>query len=104
MLALRPGEPYYRDCQMPDNGSAVGLTEAARGALGHWLKVEQGRIASYQIIAPTTWNFSPRDAQGRPGALERALEGAPVRPGEQNPVSVQHIVRSFDPCMVCTVH
>lgn len=104
LLALRPGEPYYRDCQMPDNGSAVGLTEAARGALGHWLKVEQGRIASYQIIAPTTWNFSPRDAQGRPGALERALEGAPVRPGEQNPVSVQHIVRSFDPCMVCTVH
>ena len=89
---------------MPDNGSAVGLTEAARGALGHWLKVEQGRIASYQIIAPTTWNFSPRDIQGRPGALEQALEGAPVRAGEQNPVAVQHIVRSFDPCMVCTVH
>lgn len=104
LLALRPGEPYYSACDLPDSGSAVGLTEAARGALGHWLQVEKGRIASYQIIAPTTWNFSPRDAQGRPGALERALEGAPVRPGEQTPVAVQHIVRSFDPCMVCTVH
>ncbi len=104
LLALRPGEPYYLDAPLPDDGSAVGLTEAARGALGHWLRIERGRIASYQIIAPTTWNFSPRDAQGRPGALERALEGAPVRPGEQTPVAVQHIVRSFDPCMVCTVH
>jgi len=104
LLALRPGEPYYRVAELPDNGSAVGLTEAARGALGHWLRIEQGRIASYQIIAPTTWNFSPRDAQGRPGALEQALEGAPVLPGEKTPVAVQHIVRSFDPCMVCTVH
>lgn len=104
LLALRPGEPWYSACELPDSGSAVGLTEAARGALGHWLRVEQGRIASYQIIAPTTWNFSPRDAQGVPGALEKALEGAPVRPGEKTPVAVQHIVRSFDPCMVCTVH
>jgi len=53
---------------------------------------------------PTSWNFSPRDASGRPGALEQALEDAPVRPGETTPVAVQHIVRSFDPCMVCTVH
>lgn len=104
LLALQPGAPYYTECQLPAEGSAVGLTEAARGALGHWLRVEQGRIASYQIIAPTTWNFSPRDAQGRPGALEQALQGAPVLPGERNPVAVQHIVRSFDPCMVCTVH
>ncbi|SDI55598.1 nickel-dependent hydrogenase large subunit [Pseudomonas panipatensis] len=104
LLALRPGEPYYLDAALPDSGSAVGLNEAARGALGHWLRVEHGRIASYQIIAPTTWNFSPRDAQGRPGALEQALQGAPVRPGEKTPVAVQHIVRSFDPCMVCTVH
>jgi uptake hydrogenase large subunit len=66
--------------------------------------VEQGRLASYQIVAPTSWNFSPRDAQGLPGALEAALVGLPVRDGESAPVAVQHIVRSFDPCMVCTVH
>jgi len=101
---LKPNGEFCNHGPMPDDCEGVGLTEAARGALGHWLKVEHGRIANYQIIAPTTWNFSPRDAQGNPGALELALEGAPVRPGETEPVAVQHIVRSFDPCMVCTVH
>ena len=81
-----------------------GLIEAARGSLGHWLKIRNGRILNYQIISPTTWNFSPRDALGMPGSLEQALIGAPVRPGEKDPVAIQHIVRSFDPCMVCTVH
>lgn len=87
-----------------EQGRGAGLVEAARGALGHWLRIERGRIAGYQIIAPTTWNFSPRDAGGVPGPLEAALVGAPVDEGETAPVSVQHIVRSFDPCMVCTVH
>ena len=82
----------------------MGLCEAARGSLGHWLSIRGGRIASYQIVAPTGWNFSPRDHAGTPGALEAALVGAPVLAGERSPVAVQHIVRSFDPCMVCTVH
>jgi len=83
---------------------AEGLTEAARGSLGHWLKLEDGKIATYQIIAPTTWNFSPKDATGLGGACEQALIGAQAQAGEITPVMVQHIVRSFDPCMVCTVH
>ncbi|MCE6957926.1 nickel-dependent hydrogenase large subunit [Cereibacter sphaeroides] len=87
-----------------ESGVGAGLVEAARGALGHWLRIRRGVIASYQIVAPTTWNFSPRDADGVPGPLEAALVGAPVRPGETTPVAVQHVVRSFDPCMVCTVH
>lgn len=87
-----------------ETGDGAGLTEAARGSLGHWVRAEKGRIGNYQIIAPTTWNFSPRDAAGIAGPLEQALEGAPIREGETDPVMVQHIVRSFDPCMVCTVH
>ncbi|MCB1932440.1 MAG: nickel-dependent hydrogenase large subunit [Candidatus Accumulibacter sp.] len=102
--ALTPGQPFCNQWQLPDQASAVGLVEAARGALGHWLRVERGKIASYQIIAPTTWNFSPRDATGAPGALEQALVGLPVGDGESVPLAVQHVVRSFDPCMVCTVH
>ena len=89
---------------LPDAGRGMGLTEAARGSLGHWVVVQQGRIANYQIVAPTSWNFAPRDAAGVPGALEQALVGAPVRAAEDTPVAVQHVVRSFDPCMVCTVH
>jgi len=102
--ALTPGEPFCHQWQLPDQASAVGLVEAARGALGHWLHIERGRIARYQIIAPTTWNFSPRDAGGVPGALEQALVGLPVGEDESVPLAVQHVVRSFDPCMVCTVH
>ena len=102
--ALEPRQPFCAHGEMPDEAEAFGLVEAARGTLGHWVRVRNGRILNYQIIAPTTWNFSPRDASGQPGALEQALAGAPVRQGEVDPVAVQHIVRSFDPCMVCTVH
>ena len=101
---LAPKEPFYVQGGMPSDGEGAGLIEAARGSLGHWLTIRHGRIFNYQIIAPTTWNFSPRDAGGTPGACEQALVGTPVREGEKDPVAVQHVVRSFDPCMVCTVH
>jgi hydrogenase large subunit len=103
-LTLAPGEPHMRRVPRLETGRGAGLVEAARGSLGHWIVARDGRILRYQIIAPTTWNFSPRDARGQPGPVEEALVGAPVRPGETTPLSVQHIVRSFDPCMVCTVH
>jgi hydrogenase large subunit len=102
--ALVPGDSFCNQWELPESASGIGLVEAARGALGHWLRIERGKIASYQIIAPTTWNFSPRDAAGSPGALEQALVGLPVGESETAPLAVQHVVRSFDPCMVCTVH
>jgi Ni,Fe-hydrogenase I large subunit len=107
LLALQPNEPFHQVQALPEQGQGIGLTEAARGALGHWLRIENGRISHYQIVAPTSWNFSPRDAAGTPGALEAALVGAPIDSatgGRGQSVAVQHIVRSFDPCMVCTVH
>lgn len=102
--ALRPGIAFSVEGELPAEAESAGLVEAARGSLGHWLAIRRGRIHNYQIIAPTTWNFSPRDSGGRPGALERALVGVPVGEGEKAPAAVQHVVRSFDPCMVCTVH
>ncbi len=102
--ALVPGESCCNHAPLPEEGRGFGVVEAARGSLGHWVRIEKGRIGNYQIVSPTTWNFSPRDANEVPGALEQALVGAPVRDGEVDPVAVQHVVRSFDPCMVCTVH
>jgi hydrogenase large subunit len=109
LMALQANEPFYAAHDMPEHAQGVGLTEAARGALGHWLRIDKGRISHYQIVAPTSWNFSPRDAAGTPGALEAALVGAPLDAASdavesKQSVAVQHIVRSFDPCMVCTVH
>ncbi|MGB1091660.1 MAG: nickel-dependent hydrogenase large subunit, partial [Oceanobacter sp.] len=106
--ALQPGDSFCEQTGTLKDGEGVGLIEAARGSLGHWIRLKKGRISHYQIVAPTTWNFSPRDSQGQPGPLEQALVGAPVmdQQGQQekDPVAVQHVVRSFDPCMVCTVH
>lgn len=101
---IDPKASFMTRIELPKFGQGAGLVEAARGALGHWLRIEDGRIASYQIIAPTTWNFSPRDKASVAGPVEAALVGAAVQEGEDTPLSVQHIVRSFDPCMVCTVH
>jgi hydrogenase large subunit len=102
--AITPEARFMDAVDLPRDGQGEGLVEAARGALGHWISVVDGRIDRYQIIAPTTWNFSPRDAGGTPGPVEAALVGAVVGDAEDTPLSVQHIVRSFDPCMVCTVH
>jgi uptake hydrogenase large subunit len=104
LRTLVPEATNCVDSHLPVHADVYGLCEAARGSLGHWLSIRDGRIANYQIIAPTSWNFSPRDGQGTPGALEAALVGTPVAEGDTTPVAVQHIVRSFDPCMVCTVH
>jgi hydrogenase large subunit len=102
--ALDVRESFCAPQPPPAKGSAVGGIEAARGALGHWVSVERGQIRAYQIIAPTTWNFSPRDAAGVPGPLEQALVGVETGAFGAKAAAIQHVVRSFDPCMVCTAH
>jgi len=102
--ALRLSEPFCHPSQEIPDGASVGLVEAARGSLGHWMAVRAGRIERYQIIAPTTWNFSPRDSFDIGGPLEQALVGTDVGDAGPRSVAIQHIVRSFDPCMVCTAH
>ena len=97
------GDPTYAEPPKLLGGEGVGLVEAARGALGHWLKVDAGKISHYQIITPTAWNGSPKDYHGHPGPWEKALLGVPVDDIE-HPMLVGHVIRSFDPCLVCTVH
>lgn len=86
-----------------ETAEAAGLTEAPRGALGHWVRIEQSRIAHYQVISPTTWNVSPRDDAGVPGPLEQALLGTPIENAEQ-PIEIMRIIHSFDPCLDCATH
>jgi len=100
---LTPDKPTFKDFTIPTTARGVGLTEAPRGALGHWIEIENGKIKNYQCVVPTTWNCSPRDDRGNPGAIEQALVGTPVA-DEQNPIEVTRVVRSFDPCIACAVH
>jgi hydrogenase large subunit len=99
---LQSGQSVYANYSAPD-GSGAGLTEAPRGALGHWVRVAAGKIAAYQVITPTCWFASPRDAQGQRGPLEEALVGTPVLNTAQ-PNEVLRVVHSFDPCLACAVH
>ena len=97
------GDQTYIQVDEHISGDGVGLIEAARGALGHWVRLKHGKIQNYQIITPTAWNGSPRDAEGRRGAWENALIGLECK-DPKNPVEMGHVIRSFDPCLVCTVH
>jgi hydrogenase large subunit len=87
----------------PSSVKGVGFTEAPRGALGHWLKIENTKIANYQCVVPTTWNGSPRDEKGNIGAFEAALMNTKVERPEE-PVEILRTLHSFDPCLACSTH
>jgi [NiFe] hydrogenase large subunit/hydrogenase large subunit len=101
-LAVADVTAWDRD-SWPDRALGFGMEEAPRGALGHWVVIEDRKIANYQLVVPSTWNGSPRDAAGRRGAWEEALIGTPVADPAQ-PVEILRTIHSFDPCMACAVH
>jgi hydrogenase large subunit len=109
---LTIGGSEYTAVTAPFSKSGIGLTEAPRGALGHWLTTNPNTtlapngvasIGAYQVITPTCWNASPKDTSGARGPIEQALIGTPVSNASQ-PVEVLRVVHSFDPCMSCAVH
>jgi hydrogenase large subunit len=103
VLQLKPGEPGVADFPLEVTGRGMGLHEAPRGALGHWVVAEEGKTRNYQAVVPTTWNAGPRDGKGKPGPIEQSLTGTRVR-DQRNPFELVRIVRSYDPCLSCAVH
>lgn len=87
----------------PKTAMGVGHSEAPRGALAHWINIEDQKIANYQLVVPTTWNASPRDSKGQMSAYEAALINTPVA-NEKQPLEILRTIHSFDPCMACSVH
>ncbi len=100
-LELR--ESFYTKPVEHTEGRGFGATEAARGSLADWIVIDDGRIANYQVVTPTAWNIGPRDGSQTPGPIEQALVGSPVADAD-DPVELGHVARSFDSCLVCTVH
>ncbi len=87
----------------PDEAKGVGLSEAPRGALAHWIVIKNKKIENYQLVVPSTWNVSPRDAMGQMSAYEASLIGTPIKNPEQ-PLEILRTIHSFDPCIACAVH
>ncbi len=100
---LNPAAPVYQQYSVPSQATGLGLTEAPRGALGHWVRIANRRIANYQVVTPTCWNASPMDGAGNHGPIEQAVIGTPVADLDQ-PMEVLRVIHSFDPCLSCAVH
>ena len=100
---LVAGQSAWTSNTAPAAATAYGLTEAPRGALGHWIQIAAGKISRYQVVTPTCWNASPRDGAGAPGPIEAALLGTPVQNADE-PIEVMRVIHSFDPCLSCAVH
>lgn len=101
--AVDPDAPVRAAWTDEFSGNGVGLWGASRGALSHWVSVDDGAVDAYQIVTPTTWNLGPRDGDGTPGVFEAAVEGTPVSDVSE-PTEVMRTIRSFDPCLGCAVH
>ena len=100
---IDPAGKFYIKNNLKKDCKGFGIVEAARGFLGHWISVKDGKIANLQVITPTAWNASPMDDKGRPGPIESSLIKTKLA-DENKPLETEHIIRSFDPCLVCTVH
>jgi hydrogenase large subunit len=87
----------------PAEAQGFGPHEAPRGALGHWVRIKDQKIANYQAVVPSTWNAGPRDEKGQTGPYEASLIGTPVAVDDQ-PVEILRTIHSFDPCLACAVH
>ncbi|NOY36417.1 MAG: nickel-dependent hydrogenase large subunit [Chlorobi bacterium] len=87
----------------PDEAKGVGLSEAPRGALAHWIVIKDKVIDNYQLVVPSTWNASPRDPYGQMSACESSLIGTPIADPEK-PLEILRTIHSFDPCIACAVH
>jgi hydrogenase large subunit len=103
LMQLTPGAPTCVPNEVPQHAEGMGLNDAERGALGHWIVIDDYKISVYNAIVPTTWNASPRDDNGQPGSMEQALIGTPVKDPD-NPIELVRVVRSFDPCLACAIH
>ena len=91
-------------CDIPNKSvQGRGMTEPPRGALGHWIRIENQKIANYQAVVPSTWNCSPRDKAGKRGPYEESLIGTKLAKADQ-PLEIIRTIHSFDPCMACAVH
>jgi hydrogenase large subunit len=93
----------WEPAMWPAEARGVGLSEAPRGALAHWIVIKDKKIDNYQLVVPSTWNASPRDSHGQRSSYEAALLGTPVANPDQ-PLEILRTIHSFDPCLACAVH
>lgn len=96
-------ENKWQPHSWPKKAQGVGYMEAPRGALAHWIVIENAKITNYQAVVPSTWNAGPRDHKQQAGPYEAALQGHHIHDAQQ-PLEILRTIHSFDPCIACAVH
>jgi hydrogenase large subunit len=94
---------YNKPVFPKDEVMGVGFHEAPRGALSHWVVIDNGKIKNYQCVVPSTWNACPRNEHDEPGPYESSLKDTPIADAER-PLEVLRTIHSFDPCIACAIH
>jgi hydrogenase large subunit len=97
--------------EIPRKGTRIGagFWGAGRGWLTHHLVLDDGFVANYQIVTPSTINASPHDPWDHLGPYEEAVLNTPLletfdEPAKFKGIDILRTIRSFDPCMPCTTH
>ena len=90
--ALMKFEPQCDVVGNAEEHTGFSFVEAARGRLIHRVTLEDGKVKTYQIVAPTEWNFHPD------GVLKNALLSlkGDVKSVEQQATLLIH---AMDPCV-----
>jgi len=95
----------WEPASWPRHARGIGTIEGPRGALAHWIVIDDGKISNYQAVVPTTWNAGPLDDHGLHGPYEAALmDGRHRLARADQPLEVLRTIHSFDPCMACAAH
>ena len=87
--------PSGQECMVEPgkiNNPGIGQVVAARGQLVHRVGLKQGLISSYQILAPTEWNFHP---DGLVATALATLKGDAARIERQ----ARLLINAIDPCV-----
>lgn len=100
---LIPGISVQKEYAIPTASTGAGLIDTARGALGHWLKIDHEKLSFYQIVTPSAWNLSTRGNNNLRGTAEQAVVDTTIQ-NIETPVELGRIIRSFDPCVSCATH
>ena len=103
ILEVHNGDKWDPSTWPKEEVMGFGWHEAPRGALGHWIRIKDGKISNFQAVVPSTWNAGPRDPMGQRGPYEEALIGTPIA-DPKKPVEILRTIHSFDPCLACAVH
>ena len=81
-------------------GEGGAMTEAPRGLLYHWYKIDsKGLVTAVNLITPTSHNFMNIEE-----SLKSMIKENLGKTRDEIRLMAEELVRAYDPCFSCSVH